>query len=641
MSQVVDPVTAGREAFERRAWKEAFQLLDEADRTSRLEPDDLELLADAAFWSGNTIYGLSVLERAFRERLRAGDRRRAAFIATTLSHHYKQATQKAKAQGWLAQADRLLAQEDEEAIEHGWLAIQKALVALGKGDLDSVLALGLEAERIGRKFGDRNVEVIGIQRQGIALVEKGQVDEGLALLDLASTAAAAGELNPYETLVVYCNTIGTCRDRADYGRASEWSDIADDFCSEFGVGGFPGFCRVNRAEVLRHRGAFEEAEEQALSAVEELRTFSPRVAGEALYEIGEINLRLGRLAKAAEAFDQAHGFGRDPEPGLSLLQLAEGKVEAAARSMRHALGDEAMLPLARARLLPAEVEIALAAGHLDRARAAKDELAEIARLHETEALEARASAARGVVSLAEGETEAAFGCLRHALRLWNEIKAPYEAARTRVALARAYRADGDEDAAARELRAARKVFEELGARLDAERAADLLGVDTGRTVTRTFMFTDIVDSTRWAGSFGEAKWKKLLRRHNDLIAKLIADGGGEVVKTMGDGFFAAFDTPASAIESAVAIQRAVDDALPFDVRIGLHAADATARDRDYEGRGVHAAARVGALAEGGEILASADTVASAIRFPASAPRPVSLKGFDEAAEVVSVEWRRA
>jgi class 3 adenylate cyclase len=398
---------------------------------------------------------------------------------------------------------------------------------------------------------------------------------------------------------------------------------------------------VNRAEVLRHRGAFEEAEEQALSAVEELRTFSPRVAGEALYEIGEINLRLGRLAKAAEAFDQAHGFGRDPEPGLSLLQLAEGKVEAAARSMRHALGDEAMLPLARARLLPAEVEIALAAGHLDRARAAKDELAEIARLHETEALEARASAARGVVSLAEGETEAAFGCLRHALRLWNEIKAPYEAARTRVALARAYRADGDEDAAARELRAARKVFEELGARLDAERAADLLGVDTGRTVTRTFMFTDIVDSTRWAGSFGEAKWKKLLRRHNDLIAKLIADGGGEVVKTMGDGFFAAFDTPASAIESAVAIQRAVDDALPFDVRIGLHAADATARDRDYEGRGVHAAARVGALAEGGEILASADTVASAIRFPASAPRPVSLKGFDEAAEVVSVEWRRA
>jgi class 3 adenylate cyclase len=641
MSQVLDPAAAGREAFERRAWKKAYDLLLEADRTSGLEPEDLELLADAAFWSGNPVDGLSFLERAFRDQLKAGNRRRAAFIATTLSHHYKQVTQKAKAQGWLARAERLLDQEDEETVEHGWVAIQKALVALGQGDLDSVLALGLEAERIGQKFGDRNVEVIGIQRQGIALVEKGDAGEGLALLDLATTAAAAGELNPYETLVVYCNTIGTCRDRSDYGRASEWNDIADDFCSEFGVGGFPGVCRVNRAELLRHRGEFEEAEEQALSAVEELRSFSPRVAGEALYEIGEINLRLGRLAKASEAFEQAHDFGRDPEPGLSLLKLAEGKVDAAARSIRHALGDNTLLPLARARLLPAEVEIAIAAGDIDRARIAKDELVEIARLHKTEALEARASAARGVVSLAEGDIDEAFGCLRHAVRLWNEIGAPYEAARIRIALARGYRADGDEEAAARELRAARKVFEELGARLDAVQAAELLGVDTGRKVMRTFMFTDIVDSTRWAGSFGETKWKKLLRRHNDVLAELIARCDGEVVKTMGDGCFAAFESPGSAVEAAVAIQRAVDEALPFDVRIGLHAADATARDGDYEGRGVHAAARVGALAGAGEILASAAAVTDGIRFATSDPRPVSLKGFDEAAEVVSVEWRPA
>jgi class 3 adenylate cyclase len=246
-----------------------------------------------------------------------------------------------------------------------------------------------------------------------------------------------------------------------------------------------------------------------------------------------------------------------------------------------------------------------------------------------------------VVSLAEGNIDEAFACLRHAFRLWREIGAPYEAARTRIALARGYRADGDEDAAAEELRAAREAFEKLGAHLDAERAAELLGVDTSRPVMRTFMFTDIVDSTRWAGSIGETKWNKLLRRHNELLANLIARSGGEVVKTMGDGLFAAFESPGSAVESAVAIQREVDDALPFDVRIGLHTADATARAGDYEGRGVHAAARVGALAGAGEILASAGTVTDGIRFATSDPRAVSLKGFDEAAEVVSVEWRLA
>ena len=627
--------------MERHAWREAFDLLKEADRTKGLSVEELELFAEAAMWAAELQAHIAAIERAFAGHVKAGNRRRAALLATTLAHHYGFLQQKSRAQGWLGQAERLLDQEPEETIEHGWLAIQKALVAFGKGDLDAMLALGREAERLGRKFGDRNVEIIGIQRQGMALVETGEIDEGLGLLDLASAAAAAGELAPYETLVVYCNTIGTCRDRADYGRAFEWTDVANDWCESFGATtGFPGLCRVNRAEVLRHRGAYEEAEQEARHAVEDLRALNPRITGEAFYEIGEIKLRLGRLKEAQEVFDQAHELGRNPEPGLSLLRFAEGRVEAAALSIRLALSDDSVLPLHRARLLPAQVEIALAVGDVELARAAKDELLEIARMHETDALVARSAWARGAVDLADGDVDSAINCLRQSFRKWHDdANAPYDAARVRLRLAEAYRRAGDEDAAMRELRAARKTFEELGASLDAERTAALLGLDTGRRVTRTFMFTDIVDSTKWAEQLGDAKWKNLLRKHNDLTAAAIADGGGEVVKTIGDGYFAAFDSPVRAIASAVAIQRVVDAELPFHVRVGLHTADATEREGDYEGAGVHAAARIGALATGGEIVASRASVDGDMRYPISEPRAETLRGFEEPVEVVSIDWR--
>ncbi len=642
LTQLADPLESGRAAAERRDWKAAFDLIAEADRTSELSADDLELYAQTAMWSANSQAGMPVMERAFAAHLKAGNRRRAAFLATTLAHHYGMLMQRSRAGGWLGQAERLLDQEPDETPEHGWLAVQKALIALGKGDLDAVIAFGSEAERLGREFGDRNLEIIGIQRQGVALVEKGEVEKGLGLLDTASAAAAAGELDPYDALVVYCNTIGVCRARADYGRAFEWTDVATELCeSEGATKGFPGLCRVNRAEVLRHRGQFAEAAQEAQHAVEDLRAFNPRIAGEAFYEVGEINLRLGRIPEAEQAFDQAHEFGRDPQPGLALLRLAQGKTDVAERSIRLALADDTLLPLTRARMLPAQVEIALAGGDVERARSAKDELAEVARTHETSALAARAAWATGAVTLADGKVDDALNCLRTAFRRWHdEVDAPYEAARARLWLARAYRAAGDDDAADRELRAARARFESLGAVLDAERTAELLGVDTGRQTTRTFMFTDIVDSTKWAGELSEDKWRRLLRKHNEIVEAGIGDGGGEVVKTIGDGFFAAFDTPAAAVEAAVAIQRMLDDSgLPFDIRIGLHTADATSKDGDYEGRGVHAAARVGALAQGGEIVASIDTVAGGTRFAVSDPRPVSLKGFEGETEVVSFDWR--
>ena len=181
--------------------------------------------------------------------------------------------------------------------------------------------------------------------------------------------------------------------------------------------------------------------------------------------------------------------------------------------------------------------------------------------------------------------------LRQALRLWQDTNARYEAARTRVLLARAYSATGDADGAKRELGQAGSVFDQLGARGDAARVDALLG-RAGTRVTMTFVFTDIVDSTRHLEHLGDANWQKLLRGHDELIARITTAEGGTVVDHTGDGFFLAFPTAERAVTAAVAIQREAAGNLPFELRIGVHTAEATSLGDNYRGKGVHVAARI-------------------------------------------------
>src|SRR5918999_2299185 len=639
MSQVVDTLQAGRGAAAEGRWRDAYEHLSAADRDGALEAEDLELLGLATLWAHDPRELLQYFERAYAAYVAAGNNARAGSAAVMLAHYYGGIRlQRSVGNGWLARAQRVLANEPEGP-GHGFLALEQSLLALGRRDFAAALELGRDAERIGREHGERAIEVRGLQRQAMALIEQGELAEGKLLLDEAAAAALSGELDDYSTIVVYCNTIGACRDVAAFEQAGQWNERASEFCDAQSLNAFPGMCRVNRAEVMRFEGKLAEAEECATLACDELRDWAPKLAGAALYEIGEIRLRLGELAQAEEAFDAADELARDPEPGRSLLLFARGKTPGAFSSIRRAL-DDAVGLAQRSRFLPAFVEIAVAAGDLEAAERGAGELAEIAEQYETQALMAAAAHAEGSIPLAARDAERALSALRRALRLWQASNATYDAARTRALLGTAYRSVGDEDAAARELQSAAGAFDRIGARLDSERVAGLLGRDAGRRVTRTFVFTDIVDSTRTAEALGDAKWTKALRWHDDTLRTIFRANEGEVVDHTGDGFFVAFDDAERAVDAAVAIQRALDaNGLSPDVRIGLPSPEATSLSANYRGKGVHAAARIGALAGAGEIVASRETVAALRGVRASEARTAELKGLSEPVEVVSLDWR--
>jgi class 3 adenylate cyclase len=642
VSQVVqDPIDAGREALRRREWAAGYELLRSADETQQLDADDLLLLAEASMWNGRMHEALGYLERAYRGYLDDGNKLRAAFVATWIAHDERNNLNLSVANGWMSRARRLLDEEDE-APEHGYWAVQKALMASAEGDFDEAIRLGKQAEALGRRFGDRNLEIRGIQRQGAALIEKGEVAEGKILLDEASAAALAGELNPYSTLAVYCNTIGACRDVADYESAREWTDRASEFCDANSVTAFPGMCRVNHAEVMRFKGRLAEAQELADRASEELRMWSPRIAGAAFYELGEVRFRLGELAQAEQAFREADEFGRNPEPGLSLLRLAQGNASGALASIRRALANESLGIPARAQLLPAAVEVAVAAGDTDQAARYMEELRSAAGVYQTSALKAATAYAEGQVSLARGDPDTAYQAFRRARTLWESTGATYDGARAREQLGRALRTSGDEEAAIWELQAAAARFERLGAVRDAERVAELLMRDVTTDVMKTFVFTDIVGSTELASAVASDRhWGNLLRRHDATLQTIFGDYQGQVVDHTGDGFFAAFEDPARAVQAAIAIQRTADQEFEFDIRIGVHSDGALKRGDNYHGKGVHAAARIGAAAAGREILASRGTMEKLPQVAVTGPRRVALKGIKDPVEVCSIDWQRA
>jgi class 3 adenylate cyclase len=644
MAHVIDSPDAARDAAGRHAWREAYQAYSRVGG-DELEPDDLERFADSAWWTGKLDEAINLRERAYAGFAAAGDKTTAARLALTISWDHVGRGEFAVARGWFANAERLLASEPESA-EHGALALTRAINALlAEGDVPAALADFERAYELAFRFGDRDTQVLALSGKGRALVHSGDVEAGLALLDEATASAVCGELRPFSTGLVYCITISSCQDVGDYRRAAEWTEAANRWCNRLDVSGFPGACRVHRAEVMRLRGDWPEAEQQALEACEELQDFDRHVTAGGYYEIGEIRRRRGDFAAAEEAYATANELGRDPQPGLALLRLAEGKVDGALAGITRALR-ESHEPLSRLRRLPAQVEIALASADLRAAREAAQELEDIVDSYKiggqrAPAFDATVHLAFGQIALAEGDADGAATHLRRAREEWQRVGAPYETAQARMLLGIAFRRQGDEHAATTELDAALSVFERLGAKLDEERVKDHLGRLETR---RTFLFSDIVDSTKLLSTLGDEKWKKLLARHDELVRERILGKGGEVIKQTGDGFFASFESPKAAVEAAIAIQRALDSEIVApDLRIGVHTGGAFRKSgevSDYGGEGVHVAARIGAAAGAAEILVSReslDGVASLFRL--SEPRAQVLKGFEESIDVVSVDWR--
>jgi tetratricopeptide (TPR) repeat protein len=269
---------------------------------------------------------------------------------------------------------------------------------------------------------------------------------------------------------VYCELVCALQGLAQYDVAEEWTEAMERWCQTNAIGSLHGRCRVHRAEILRLRGACDEAEREALVACDELRPYLRREMGWPLSELGRIRLRRGDIDGAEEALLAAHRVGWEPQPGLALVRLARGEVGAAAAAIRDALEHPSRVPskelppdtdLQRAPLLDAQVEIEIAGGDLGRARAAADELDRVATRFQSKALVAGATLARGRVWLAEGHAAEAERSCSEAARMWHEIGAPYEAALARMVLADALRAGGSEDHAVLELEAARTVLERI------------------------------------------------------------------------------------------------------------------------------------------------------------------------------------
>jgi class 3 adenylate cyclase len=644
VSQLMDSLDGARSAAERHAWSEAFAAFSVVD-AGDLTAGDFEKFADAAFWTGNRDEAVGLRQRAYSGYVADGDKLSAARIALALSWDHMSSGAFAVGHGWFAKAERLLG-DVPETVEHGYLVVSRGFGSLfGEGDLDSALADFEQTYELSQRFGDLDLEAMALTGKGKILVHRGDVDGGLALLDEATAAAMSGGLQPFAAGFVYCCTIDSCQELGDYRRAAEWTDAANRWCDGLDIKGMPGACRVHRAEIMRLQGHWPEAEEQALSACEEVQSFNPHVTAIGHYEIGEIRRRRGDFAQAEESYAKANEWGFDPQPGLALLRLAEGKVDAAVAGVQRALA-QVDQPLVRVRLLPAQVEIALDAGDVKRARAAAGELEQIVDSFKVAkarvpAFDATVHFALGQIALAEGDAEAAVQSLGRARAEWERVGAPYEIAQTRMSLGIAYRRTGDEHAATAELEPALATFERLGAKLDEERAKELLGRLEAR---RTFLFTDIVDSSKLLDSFGDEKWRKLLARHDQLVRERIAEHGGDVIKHTGDGFFASFDNPRAAIEAAIGIQRALDaEVFAPDVRIGAHTGGAFHTDAsftDYSGQSVHTAARIGAAARAAEILVSKETLDGiGTGFRVSEHRAEELKGFEQPVEVVSVGWR--
>ncbi len=643
MAQVLDSLEAAREAASRHAWRSAYDSYAGVER-GELEANDLEQFADAAWWTGRLDEAVRLRERAYTAFSSSGDKLGAARLAITLSWDHGGRGAFAVANGWFATAERLLA-DTPEATEHSFLTLTRAVNELFSGELDSALENFDRAFELGRRFGARDIEVLALSGKGRGLIKRGEIDEGLALLDEATAAAVCGELSPHSTGFVYCITISSCHDLGDFRRAAEWTEAANSWCDSLDVSGFPGACRLHRAEIMRLRGDLAGAEKQAIAACDELHDYDRSITAGGYYELGEIRRRRGDFAAAEEAYATANELGRTTQPGLALLRLAQGKVDAAIGGITRALED-ANEPLHRLRHLPARVSIAVTAGDLKAARAAAGELERIVdafKIGDRRALafDAAVHFADGQITLAEGDPGEASRSLKRARDEWQEVGAPYETAQARMLLGLAFRRQGDEDAATAELDAALAAFERLGAMLDAERAKELLGRLETR---RTFVFTDIVDSTKLLETLGPEKWKRLLARHDELLRERIVESGGQVIKQTGDGFFAAFDNPKAAIEAAVSIQRALADELVApDVRIGAHTGGAfhIGEDAgDYGGQGVHVAARIGAAAGAAEILVSRETLDGVgTAFRVSEPRQTELSGFEQPVEVVAVDWR--
>ncbi|HWD44415.1 MAG TPA: hypothetical protein VHM23_12040 [Actinomycetota bacterium] len=236
--------------------------------------------------------------------------------------------------GWLGRAQRLL-QDQPEVAAHGYLLYLELEGALGGDDPGAVAERARRLRGLGRRHADPNLAAAGDLFEGRALVKVGRVAEGLARLDEAMLAVRSGELGPEWAGNIYCHLMTAFTELADVRRAAEWTDATSRWLATLPAAVlFTGICRVHRSQVLQRRGAWAQAEREAALVCADLADLQVAGAAEGHYQVGEIRRLHGDLDGAEAAYREAHRLGRDPQPGLALLRLAQGLAAAAAASVR-------------------------------------------------------------------------------------------------------------------------------------------------------------------------------------------------------------------------------------------------------------------------------------------------------------------
>jgi DNA-binding NarL/FixJ family response regulator len=474
---VVDELARAREAYERRDWVRAYDLLSGAADTEGPAPTahDFGQLATAAYLLGRHNDCVQALQRAYQGHLGADRRLDAVRAGFWLAMVLLEAGEDAVSSGWAARSQRLLDEVAEDVVEQGYLLTHTMMRRIFAGELAPALDLALEVTSYGRRFKDPNLLANGLNAQGRMLLYAGQVPEGLALLDEAMIGLSTGEVSPLFAGQIYCSLIEACQEVSDLGRMTQWTRALTSWVdAQPGLIAFAGQCAVHRGQIMRMQGAYVDAlDELARAAERYLAAGTPAPAGIAYAECGEVRRIRGELDAADGAYEQASSYGFEPQPGLALLWLARGRTAAAVNAVRRLL-DEPRDPVHRSQLLPGAVEVLLETGRVEAAAAASDELTALADAFGCEGLRGHALHARAQCLLAADEPAAAATAARAAEGVWRGLTAPYEVARAQVLLGRALRQLGDEDSATSELARARRTFQDLGARPAEQVAAGLL-----------------------------------------------------------------------------------------------------------------------------------------------------------------------
>lgn len=480
---VVDDLLRARAAYDRREWLAAYGGLSQAGG-DQLTAEDFTRLATAAYLVGRRNDCVQALQRAYQLHLDAGAVLAAVRSAFWLAMVLLTSGEAAVGGGWVARAQRLLADVDGDVVERGYVLVHVMFRHIYSGDLTTASELAEQITDYGRRFTDPDLVAMGLSSQGRILLYAGRLPEGLALLDEAMVGVAAGEVSTIFAGSIYCSMIEACQEIGDLDRAARWTSALTAWCDEQpGLVPFTGQCAVHRGQIMRAHGAFDEAlTEYELSVRRYLEADTPAPAGLAMAERGDVLRIRGDLAGAAAAYEQASAFGHEPQPGLALLWLARGRTAAAVAALRRLLG-EAGDPVHRSRLLPAAVEVMLAASQHDEAARLAEELQSIAASFGLPSLQARADDASAEIALAAGDPAAALPLLRRERAVWERLGARYDIARCRVLLGRALRALGDDESAVTELAAARRALGELGARPAEQEAAGLMRPTLPRGLT--------------------------------------------------------------------------------------------------------------------------------------------------------------